>query len=54
MICSCISSGSSSQTLSAATRVEQEDRAFLGRAKHVELVDELELVAGHEIGALIR
>ena len=57
IICCCISRGSRSQTASGgAGRVQQEDGARRGVLQHVDLVHELELVAGdearpvHEVG----
>jgi hypothetical protein len=55
IICSCISRGRWSQTsLRGVRRVQQEDRARRGVLEHVDLVHELELVAGHEAGAVDR
>ena len=51
-ICCCTSRGRWSQTSSGGVgRVQEEDRARGGALQHVELLQELELVAGHEARA---
>ena len=49
----CIVAGSSSQTsIRPEGTVEEKHRTVHGLAKHVELMNELELMAGDELGPL--